>query len=945
MLDAELLQEFVEEAREHLGDIEMQLLQIEAMGADINDALVNTVFRAIHSIKGAAGFLGLTQINNVSHRLENVLGKVRDHQLIPTPQNVDVMLKSADRLRKLIESVDSSNETDNSELCEKLDALLQNKPSEASSSVKAEASSATAEKKSTGSKKRTRTTKASPASSKPPAPKATRGRKPKASSSGAKSPASKGRGGAGTTGSRSTAAAATPVASVEQQLDAVQQGMADATADTPPKASTTLPSKPSPASAVVANSPVTESSIRVNVRVLDQLMNLAGELVLSRNQLLRVLGEQPRGNNLDSIASGLDQVTTELQETIMQTRMQPIGNVFNKFPRVARDLSATLGKNIVLKMEGAEVETDKTIVEAIADPLTHLVRNACDHGIESPAARASAGKPVEGTVHLRAFHQAGKVMIEIIDDGAGINPHRLREKAVEKGVITADVAEKMSDRDVVNLIFAPGFSTAETISDVSGRGVGMDVVRTNIEKIGGNVEVDSELGFGSTIRITLPLTLAIVPSMIVSQSNLRYALPQANIVELVQTGGAEKRIERVSNAEVLRLRGSLISLVRLRDALGLDEGSEAKLNSAEQQLVVVEAGRIRFALAVDRVLDSEEIVVKPLGRHLSSLPLLAGSTILGDGRVAMILDAAGIASQTAIMTDGDSQQEIKNRCSESEKASDLQRMVLLSVSDSDHFAVSMDIVSRIERVRRESLDRVGDRQVLQYRGGTLPLLSIDEVVPVSHTDETESVHVVVFRVYGHEVGLIAQHLDDICDCDISLSNDAVGQPGVAGVSVIDDCTTRILDLYGLTEIARPEWFEARGSFGSEQEEKRSLKILVCEDSPFFRNFLTKTLVEEGHKVSAHEDGEQGWTTLNEFPNEFDLLLTDLEMPELGGLDLTRRVRADGRFTDLPIVALTSLADDATRQQGVEAGVNDYQVKMNKPELLASIKKQTSGVSS
>lgn len=907
MDDTELLGEFVEEAREHMGDVEMQLLQIEAMGEHIDDDLVNTVFRAIHSVKGAAGFLGLTQINNVAHGLENVLGNVRDHKLTPTPFNVDVMLKAADRLRKLVESIETSNDTDNTELCAKLDALLSESEAPAGETPACENTAS-------------ENTEAAEESAKPTAAQAAE------EGSVAKDPTD------------------TPAERAEETLEAIDASVEKVVRDEPPAATAApkaAPAKEPATQAKPSKSAAPESTIRVGVRVLDRLMNLAGELVLSRNQLLRVLGEKSsNGANIDSIVSGLDQVTTELQETIMQTRMQPIGNVFNKFPRVIRDLSSSLGKNITLQMEGVEVETDKTIVEAIADPLTHLVRNSCDHGIEDPAARASAGKTVEGTIILRAFHKAGKVMIEILDDGAGMDPDKLRQNAINKGVITEEVAAEMSDRDAVNLIFAPGFSTAAAVTAVSGRGVGMDVVRTNIENIGGTVEVESRLGFGSTIRITLPLTLAIVPSMIVSVDDDPYALPQSNIIELVRTDNKEKRIERVSNAEVLRLRGALIPLVRLRDVLNLSKDKDEADQREETQLVVVEAGRSQFALAVDKVLDSEEIVVKPLGRHLNNHPLLAGSTILGDGRVAMILDASGIAGRMAIAHENEAPSDNQANETSAKPPVDSDRLVLMSVSEKDHFAVSMDIVSRIERVAVTSIDHVGERKVLQYRGGTLPLLSINEVIQVTQLDEPDHVNIVVFKVYGHEVGLITPHLNDIRQCSINVGEESTGQMGVAGVAVIGGQTTRILDLYGMTEAARPEWFEKSPLSGIDDAEDRVLKILVCEDSPFFRNFLTRTLVEEGHKISACEDGEEGWAVLHEHGEEFDLLLTDVEMPRLSGIELTKRVRADGRFDDLPIIALTSLADAESVARGHEAGVNDYQVKMNKPELLASIAKNT-----
>ncbi len=645
---------------------------------------------------------------------------------------------------------------------------------------------------------------------------------------------------------------------------------------------------------------------------------------------------------MSSIVSGLDQVTTELQEAIMQTRMQPIGNVFNKFPRVARDLSASLKKEINLSLEGTEVETDKTIIEAIADPLTHLVRNACDHGIETAEQRVACGKPAQGAVTLRAYHKTGKVIIEVIDDGAGIDPQRLKRKAIEKGVMSADVLDQMHEQDLLNLIFAPGFSTAQAVTDVSGRGVGMDVVRTNIEKIGGTVEIESTQGVGSTIRITLPLTLAIIPSMIVSVEGRPYALPQTNIVELVQAGGPDKRIERVSNAEVLRLRGELIPLIRLRNALGLNSVGAVDTDPTDCQLVVVEAGRSRFAVAVDRVLDSEEIVVKPLGRHLKNLPLLAGSTILGDGRVALILDAAGLASRSGISSDGDALRASKRLENQIRPETDLQRFVLFSLNLVDRFAIPMDIVNRIERVRVSEMESVGDRRVLQYRGGALSLLEVGEVLTVGPATESESVNVIVFDACGHEVGLVAPHLDDIRQCDLSGMIGTDGEPGVVCVAAIDQKMIRILDLYGLAEVARPEWFETARS--SQPQQKKSLSILVCEDSAFFRNFLTSVLIEEGHRVTAEENGELGWAALRRQQDGFDLLLTDIEMPELDGFGLTKRVRADARLKHLPVIALTSLADADSIERGREAGVNDYQIKMNKPLLLASIQSLVSNQS-
>lgn len=673
-----------------------------------------------------------------------------------------------------------------------------------------------------------------------------------------------------------------------------------------------------------------EATIRVGVRVLDRLMNLAGELVLSRNQLLRAIDNRSNDESgLSPIAAELDQVTTELQEAIMQTRMQPIGNVFNKFPRVLRDLSAQLGKQVTLEMEGNEVEVDKTIVEAIADPLTHLIRNSVDHGVESPEVRVAAGKPIEGVVRLRAFHQAGKVVLEIIDDGAGMDPAKLRSKAIEKGVITLDQASRMSQRDSFALIFAPGFSTAATITSVSGRGVGMDVVKTNIEKLGGSVEIESTLGKGSTIRILVPLTLAIVPSMIIASGKYRFALPHACIVELVRADGNEKRIERVSGVDVLRIRGQLLPLVRLRQLLAFTIPETDNVN--EDQIVVVEANDIRFALAVDQVLDSEEIVVKPLGRHLNNLPLLAGATILGDGKVAMILDAAGISSRAKLSSSVD---EIAANTTTHERGNQCenQRLLLLSLNAIDHFAVSMDIVNRIERIAVSAIEYVGDQKVLKYGDVMLPLLEIPHVLKCSQPIDPDHLYAIVYTVYGREVGLLAPILRDIRESHSEVDTHNCPEKSVAGVTIIDDRVTRVLDVYSLTEAIHPNWFEKYKELRPKVERNR---VLVCEDSAFFRAFLRSTLKDHGYEVFDAADGEAGWELLCETPN-IHLVVTDVEMPRLGGFGLTERIRQEPRFASIPVIALTSLADEESIRHGLAVGVNEYQVKMNKPVLLETV---------
>lgn len=860
--DPELLAEFVTESREHLVDVEGQLLQIEANGANIDVDLVNKVFRAVHSIKGAAGFMGLVRINELSHSLENVLGKMRTKELIPTSQIVDVMLKGADALSGLINDIENSNSIDVSAHIVSLNAIF-------------EGSETT-----------------SPATCEQAAPE-------------------------GSDDSESTAC--------EAPLSPNESGnLAEPSAEV----------REAPLTQRASAVPQVESSIRVQVGVLDRLMNLAGELVLGRNQLLQTVNSAD-GASLQAVAARLDQVTSELQEAIMQTRMQPIGNVFSKFPRVVRDLSAKLGKQCNVVMEGGEVEVDKTIIEAIGDPLTHMVRNSVDHGIEMPEARMASQKEPAGTVTLKAYHQAGKVRIDICDDGGGIDTSRLKEKAVSKGIISEERAAQMSDRDAVWLIFHPGFSTAEKISDVSGRGVGMDVVRTNIEKIGGAVDIESTLGQGTSVQITLPLTLAIIPSMLIRSYNRRFAIPQVNIVELVRVRASEatQRISKVKCARVLRLRGSLLPLVDLDQALNFERAEGTNDSNLARQIVVVESGQFRYGLIVDEIDDSEEIVVKPLGRHLKSCGCLAGATILGDGHVAPILDVSGIAAQTNLRIH--EQENInENLCDEATLASERQSLLMFTNAPSEQFAIPMSLISRIERIRTEQINTVGGQQLLQYRGAALPLLTIESHVKALPRPEMDNVHVVVFQIHGREVGLIAAELNDIREVSAEIDGNTFREPGIAGSIVLEENTIRIVDLYELALAAQPSWFTEKTK--AEVDEESPLQILLAEDSTFFRTQAKDYLESEGFLIIEAEDGSQAWQLLKSGQYEIDLVITDIEMPFMNGFELTRAIKSDPDTCHLPVIALTSLASDEDQRRGVEAGIDEYQIKMDRERVMSAV---------
>ncbi len=734
--DQELLQEFVVESSEHLADIENQLLTIEAAGANLDVDLVNTVFRGVHSIKGAAGFLGLSAINKLAHSLENVLNLMRERSLTPTNAIVEVMLKAADQLRGLVDDVANSNNVDVSAHCKKLDAI-------AAGDLP---------------------TSAAPAA--PVEPLATPVHQPieHVAPKMAATPVK-------------TISELKPIAATPSQFAptpaSVAREVSPASAVTSTRAAETNENTNSGNSGRAA----AETNIRVSVEVLDQLMNLAGELVLGRNQLMQTLGSNDRAN-LEAVAARINQVTSEMQDAIMQTRMQPIGNVFTRFTRVVRDLSAKLGKQCQLLIDGKEVEVDKTIIEAIGDPLTHLVRNAIDHGLELPEDRMLAGKSPLGTLHLRASHQSGKVRIEIRDDGRGLNAQKIKQKAFDKGLITAEQQRDMSDAEAAKLIFLPGFSTADTVSDVSGRGVGMDVVRTNIEKLGGAVEVESEFGKGTIIHVNLPLTLAIIPSLIVQCGPSRFAIPQVNIVELVRIRSAEltQRINRVQGAEVLRLRGKLLPIVRLRQALGLHAyGEPAKQNALN--IIVVETGNLRYGIVVDGLSDSEEIVVKPLGRHLTKSRCLNGATILGDGKVALILDIAGLCTHLQLRSVNDSSGEDARLAEANRISHEMQRLLLFSNHPAEMFAAPMSLVARIERISAEEVRTIGGRQVLQYRGNTLPLVTLEHVIQAQSREPADRLFVIVFSVSGREIGLIAPQLEDIRSLAIEPDTGTLSEQG------------------------------------------------------------------------------------------------------------------------------------------------------------------------
>jgi two-component system chemotaxis sensor kinase CheA len=713
-------------------------------------------------------------------------------------------------------------------------------------------------------------------------------------------------------------------------------------------------SKTIAASASTAAATVVEDSIRVSVGTLDMLMNLAGELVLGRNQLRASIGQNnPRA--LKTAEQRINQITSELQDVVMQTRLQPIGNVFGKFPRLVRDVAAALGKDIQLEIRGKDVALDRTLIESLSDPLTHMVRNAVDHGIEAQENRARAGKPRQGSIIIDARHEAGQVVVEISDDGGGIDPDRIAKAALSKGLLTAEQIEAMSVKDKTALIFLPGLSTTQQVTDLSGRGVGMDVVKTNLDRLGGKVEIISALGQGTTFRIKLPLTLAIIPSLIVSVEGERFAIPQINVEEMrhVMPGQAKTRIEMVGDAEVLVLRERLIPLVRFAKLLGVATGEggdreagplqtrkivEERKNKGALEVVVVTTGTQTYGLVVGGFHDTEEIVVKPLGAHLKGLEEYAGATILGDGSVALILDIAGLAGKANLdaVTRMTRAREQAKAAVEDESGENLS-FVLFHNSADVLCGVPLDTVSRIEQISKKQVETIGGRRTMQYHGGLLPLVTLSDAAQVEPIVDGMKLAVMIAKVHGHEVGLLGAMPVDVVETNARIDETTHRQEGVAGSTIIRDRTALIVDLVGLVNARWPEW-------AAQQDQERppaagdlETVVLLAEDSDFFRAQVSRFLKEDGHIVLAAPDGEAAWELLLQNIEKVRAVVTDIEMPRLDGLGLARRIRGDGRTARLPIIALTSLVGEEDMARGNAAGINDYQTKIDRDQLLERLR--------
>lgn len=891
-MDAETLSlrdEFVAESRDHLDLAEKKLLALEGM-ADAET--VNELFRAIHTVKGGAGFFKLGRLGGLAHVAETLLSKVRDGSIQVDKPLVDVLLESVDQLLGMLARDDLGEGADTQGLFRKLQGF-------ATSNVGA---SATA-----------------PA----PVPRPVAG--PQDRSTGSPSP--------------------------PPPAETVKPPRADAVA---------VPHAAPPAPAAPAPSGTASSAIRVGVEVLDELLELIGEVVLGRNQLIT------RHQN-DPAFTSLSRSITRLHQHVIRTRMQHVGSLFERYRRTVRDLSQHLGKKVEIIIEGGDLELDRTVIERLADPITHLVRNSVDHGLETAEERSQRGKQVMGTIVLRAVHESGQVMIEVEDDGRGIDVERVRAKAVERGLVTEKEAALLSTKDVNALIFHPGFSTKDVPTELSGRGVGMDVVKSNLEKLGCSVEVSSRPGKGTIVSISIPLTQAMVNSSVISGLIVgidRYtlAIPQLAVNEIVRVLPEDRaeRIEKVRGHEVFKLRDKVVPLVHLEDILGVTRaptdaagvdshrgerlkdgrhgagsgassrrGGRAAARSKEEIFIVLHSKQNWFGILVDRIVGTEEIVVRRSPEILKGRRIFSGSTILGDGTVSLILDIGGMVEAAALDFD-DRTRDFTAHMRRSSVREVEQRVVVFTNADEEYFAIPVNLLSEVDRCSTDEIRRVGSREFIQRHNASVPLLRLEKQLNVSPLDERRKSFVILTpsRV-AYPTAIAAGRIVETIVLGEDINTREEDERGIMGTFFSDGRLVNLLDIYSLLQFSDPDRHKTEM-----RPTTRNCRVLLAEDQLFFRQLVTRYFHSHGiQKVVACADGRQAFDELSQNPDSYDVVISDIEMPVLNGYQLVAMIKSDARFSRLPVMALTALEGEENVQKGFEAGFDAYEIKLDKEKVI------------
>ena len=1008
----EYIQSFVEEAKVHVETVENGLVNMDLDAVDPEE--VNNIFRAVHSMKGTAGFFNLTRIVELSHCMENLFGEIRNGKLQLRVEMIDILLAANDCLKSMVDDVLNSESTDISSHVEKISYFLK------------------ADNKAGPEAKGTKKNAPAPAG-RDAVPETRRGNELIADAirhghfyymlraglnedllknginpveliksiksignfielKTAVTEASAGEEDDPSgdiileyyfttvleKGFLPEALNVTEKCLFELNIEVETEkhaGPDERQSQAGHEAARQEPDADKGKEAISKKNQgiALEDSIRVHVSLLNDLLNLASEMVLGRNQLLRAMEKNRKSiAGIDSILQNIDHITTELQEKVMQTRMQPISNVFSKFPRIIRELAKKLGKEIDLSLEGSEVELDKSIIEALGDPLTHLVRNAADHGLEAPEEREKIGKPRTGNIIMKAYHEGGYVNIDVIDDGAGINVERIKEKAIEKGIINKNDTANMGEQEILQLLFKPGFSTAEKVTDVSGRGVGMDVVKTNIEKLGGTIEIFTAASQGTTFRLLLPLTLAIIPSLIVQAEDQRFALPQVNLQEIVRIkpGSTTRKIEFINNSEVLRLRGGLLPIVHLADVLGLkrtyvdpetnerkDEkrrtifgyrheaaspsGSgreyvtEFRMRAIKNiiRILVIKIGSRKLGIAVDAIHGSEEILVKPLPSFIKDCKCYSGVTIMGDGKTAMILDPEGIIVKANLrFIEGGDDKSHAGAAGETEGMGEQQSLLLFKCSGTETLAIDLSMVSRVEEIRADEIERIGDKEYIKFRGDSLRVIRPEDFLPLSkQKNDNDKLYVIIPKLVRHPMGIIIEKIHDTMQKGIVLNHEDITAKGFVGSTILNNRIVLLLNIYELFEIADPANHKIE-----KIKHDGKLKILLVEDTPFFQKLEKSYLEEAGYQVITANHGREALQILQD--NKVDAVVSDIHMPVMDGIELVKKIRADKSLADLPVLAVTSLTGDLQKKAGLDAGFDMYEFKLDRVRLLEVLEK-------
>jgi two-component system chemotaxis sensor kinase CheA len=934
--------EFVTQAREHLTDLEDILLSLEKRGEPAaNRERLDRSLRLVHSLKGDAGFLGFGAIRTLANAMETALEALREDMGSAPAAAIERLLMARDRLATLVDDLENSRGADLREIL----ALLE--PLERSAlrvpqawdidlrQVDQERSGRLAEFFASfercGAVAAPRITLA---------PHDLARELPQ-----------------GPIHLQAELASSMPVEDVRTRLGlpahdrAVDRpGAVTEERDLAASAPTIRPErKPAatslaPADRPHAQEPARTGSLRINVDLLDRLMTLTGELTLIRNQSL-VASEQEEGP-LRPIVRRLSAVTSALQETVQQTRMQPVGNLFGKFPRVVRDLGRQLGKQVDVTIVGREVELDKTILEQLSDPLTHLVRNSVDHGIETPEERVAKGKPVAGQITLTAAHEDGQVRIEIRDDGRGIEPEAVRAKALAMRLRTESELDRLSPRELFALILLPGFSTAKELTEVSGRGVGMDVVKTNIELLEGSLTIDSERGVGTAMILRMPLTLAIIPCLIVSVNGERYAIPQRELEEVVCLHpGLKGRIEHAFDTEVYRLRERLLAIVRLREVFNNPQPFTAEIKAeilgkyaasnrepvVTEYIVVVRQGGKRFGLLVDEVRGTEEIVVKPMNVAMKRVGIFSGATIMGDGRVALIMNVAGIVQHACVSLET----ELPMDTAAGPPASvPVHRFLIFAYGPHEQFALPLLQIRRIELLDSERIEHVGDHEYVTVNGVVTRILRLDRIITVSAPDTRKVMHLVLPKYAREPVGILITHIIDSESLAVDLQPALKRDPGILGTAVVRDRLTLFLDSHYLVEkllgAAPPAIAPAMPSTQS--------RVLLVDDAPFFREAVGRYLAGAGIAVTSAVHGQDALEKLSQ--GRFDLIVSDLEMPVMDGWTFAQHARDRGYRG--PLLALSSLKKPENEAKAKACGFDCYEEKLNRDSLVRTVQQMLEG---